>query len=93
MVQPLGDHNYLLDARLSIDDANEQLQLDLPGEEYETIGGFVFGQLGRLPEVGEVVHHGDLDFIVYETDGRRILKIQMVRTDDPQQQPPTVAVA
>jgi putative hemolysin len=92
-VQPLGDHAYLLDARLSIDDANEQLDLALPGEEYETVGGFVFGQLGRLPEVGEVVRHGDLDFIIAETDGRRISKIQLVRNDNPQEEPPPVAVA
>jgi putative hemolysin len=93
LVQPLGDNAYLLDARLSIDDANEQLDLALPGEEYETIGGFVFGQLGRLPEVGEVVKHGDLDFIVAETDGRRISKIQLVRNDNRREEPPSVAVA
>jgi CBS domain containing-hemolysin-like protein len=91
LVQPLDDNEYLLDARLSIDDANEQLQLGLPGEEYETIAGFVFGQLGRLPEVGEVVHYGRLDFIVDQTDGRRISKIRLVRTDRPEQESPAAA--
>ncbi len=93
LVQPLGANAYLLDARLNIDAANELLQLDLPGEEYETIGGFVFGRLGRLPKVDEVVRHDDLDFIVHETDGRRILKIRMVRSDRPEQEPPSVAAA
>jgi CBS domain containing-hemolysin-like protein len=93
MVQPLGENAYLLDARLPIDDANEQLGLSLPGEEYETIGGFVFGELGRLPEVGEVLQHGPLDFIVHETDGRRILKIRLVRTDRPEQEPSPAAAA
>ncbi len=86
LVQPLDENEYLLDARLSIDVANEQLQLGLPGEEYETIGGFVFGQLGRLPEVGEVVHYGQLDFIVDQTDDRRIAKIRLVRPDRPEQE-------
>jgi putative hemolysin len=93
LVQPLDANEYLLDARLSIDDANEQLQLGLPGEEYETIGGFVFGQLGRLPEVGEVVHYGPLDFIVDQTDGRRISKIRLVRPDRPEQEPSSAAAA
>src|SRR5207237_6731723 len=90
LVQPLGENAYLLDARLSIDDANEQLGLGLPGEEYETIGGFVFGQLGRLPEVGEVMRYGSFDFIVQETDGGRISKIRLVRTDRPEQEPSAV---
>jgi CBS domain containing-hemolysin-like protein len=93
LVQPLDENVYLLDARLSIDDANEQLQLGLPGEEYETIGGFVFGQLGRLPEVGEVVHYGPLEFIVDQTDGRRISKIRLVRTDRPEHKPSSAAAA
>jgi putative hemolysin len=91
LVQPLGENAYLLDARLSIDDANEQLGLGLPGEEYETIGGFVFGQLGRLPEVGEVLQYGSFDLIVQETDGGRIAKIRLVRTDRPQQEPSAAA--
>jgi CBS domain containing-hemolysin-like protein len=93
MVQPLDENVYLLDARLSIDDANEELQLGLPGEEYETIGGFVFGELGRLPETGEVLHYGPYDFIVDQTDGRRILKIRLVRSDRPEEEPSSVAAA
>jgi len=93
MVQPLDDNAYLLDARLSIDDANEELELGLPGEEYETIGGFVFGEFGRLPEAGEALHYGPYDFIVDQTDGRRILKIRLVRTDRPQEEPSSVAAA
>lgn len=91
MVQPLDENQYLLDARLSIDDANEQLHLGLPGEEYETVGGFVFGQLGRLPEVGEVVRFGRLDFIVDQADGRRISKIRLIRTDRPDEEPSSAA--
>jgi putative hemolysin len=93
LVQPLGDGAYLLDARLSIDDANEQLELNLPEGDYETIGGFVFGQLGRLPEVGEVVRHGPLEFIVHETDGHRILKIHLFRAGRPEEEPPSPEVA
>jgi CBS domain containing-hemolysin-like protein len=87
LVQPLGDNAYLLDARLSIEDANEQLELSIPAGEYETIGGFVFGQLGRLPEVGEVVQFGPVEFIVHETDGHRIEKIHLVRTDRAEEAP------
>ena len=44
----------------------------MPDEDYTTIGGFVFGALGRLPVVGDRVTAGDAVFTVREMDGRRI---------------------
>jgi CBS domain containing-hemolysin-like protein len=77
----LSDRESILDARLVLDDVNDRLDLDLPTEEYDTIGGFVFGLLGRLPAQGDVVSYGALDFIVEQADGHRIQKVRVVRTD------------
>jgi putative hemolysin len=77
----LNDRVSVLDARLPLEDVNDRLDLELPTEEYDTIGGFVFGLLGRLPAQGDVVSYGPLDFVVEQTDGHRIQKVRVVRTD------------
>ena len=55
-----------------IGELNERFGLSVPDEDYTTIGGFVFGALGRLPVVGDRVTAGNAVFTVREMDGRRI---------------------
>lgn len=56
----------------NIADMNERFGLAVPDEDYTTIGGFVFGLLGRLPVIGDRVTAGGAVFTVREMDGRRI---------------------
>lgn len=56
----------------NIADMNERFGLAVPDEDYTTIGGFVFGVLGRLPVIGDRVTAGGAVFTVREMDGRRI---------------------
>ena len=56
----------------NIADLNERFALDVPDEDYTTIGGYVFGALGRLPVVGDRVTAGGAVFTVREMEGRRI---------------------
>jgi putative hemolysin len=76
--QTLEPGVYRVDARMAIDDLNDLLDLDLPHEDFDTIGGFVFGQFGRQPEVGESVCYENLEFVVEKTDGRRVDQIKMM---------------
>jgi CBS domain containing-hemolysin-like protein len=55
-----------------IGELNDQYTLTVPDEDYTTIGGFVFGALGRLPTVGDRVSAGGATFTVREMDGRRV---------------------
>jgi CBS domain containing-hemolysin-like protein len=55
-----------------IGELNEHFSLTVPDEDYTTIGGYVFGVLGRLPQVGDRVIAGGAIFTVREMDGRRI---------------------
>ena len=71
---------YRIDARMAIDDLNDLLDLDLPHEDFDTVGGFVFGQFGRQPEAGESVQYENLDFTVDKTDGRRVDEITLTVT-------------
>jgi CBS domain containing-hemolysin-like protein len=59
----------------------DRLGVEMPTEEYDTIGGFVFGLLGRLPQEGDQVAWGPLEFTVEQTDGHRIQKVRVVRRE------------
>ena len=58
-----------VDGTFPIDDFNEQFGQELPQEDYHTLAGFVFGELGRAPETGDEVRWDGLRFEVIETDG------------------------
>ncbi|NBY60950.1 MAG: HlyC/CorC family transporter, partial [Actinobacteria bacterium] len=73
--QPNGD--LLVAGVTTIDKLNEILETKISTEDYDTIGGLVFGELGHVPEVGESVHLYELVFRVEELDGRRIQIIRI----------------
>jgi len=62
----------LVPGNTNIDELNERYGLDVASEDYTTIGGWVFGMLGRLPLVGDRVTGGGAVFTVRAMDGRRI---------------------
>ena len=64
---------------MNIDDLNEQMDLrPARKEDYETIGGFVFGLFGRQPNEGESVEYEDVVFTVEKSDAGRLHKIRVV---------------
>jgi magnesium and cobalt exporter, CNNM family len=71
-IEQIDDDTYRLDGMFPIDEFNERFHTDLPDEDFHTVGGFVFGQLGRAPEVGDDVSFNGLRFDVLEVDGSRI---------------------
>ena len=84
-IQPLPDGNgYILDAGINIEDAGELLKVELPEGESDTLGGFIYDQLGKVPVVGEKVEHGGFVFEVLAVNDRRILKVKV--THAPRQQ-------
>jgi putative hemolysin len=67
------------DGRLRIDELNETLGLRIPqGEEYETIAGMIFAELGYIPPVGETLRVHGATFTVLAADERRIMKVKVV---------------
>ncbi|MFZ9896867.1 MAG: hemolysin family protein, partial [Ilumatobacteraceae bacterium] len=73
--QPNGD--LLVAGVTTIDKLNEILEAEISTDDYDTIGGLVFGELGHVPEVGESVKVNELVFRVEELDGRRIQVIRI----------------
>src|SRR2546421_1011500 len=74
-VEQVDDDTIRIDGTFPIDDFNERFRTDLPVEDYHTVAGFVFGLLGRQPEVGDDISHDGLRFDVLEVEGSRINKI------------------
>jgi putative hemolysin len=76
-VQRLADGRVRIHGTYPIDDFNEQFEQQLPQEDYHTVAGFVFGQLGRAAERGdEITYHG-LRFEVVDVDGPRIERLEV----------------
>ena len=79
----LGNDHWSLDARTSIDVVNDELGSDIPKNRYDTIGGFILAQLGRLPERGEKVVYDNIEFMVEDVFGYGIISVQATRIDNP----------
>ena len=66
------------DARTHVDDVNEALDIHLPEDgDYDTIGGFVFTTLGRIPERGEEFTRDDVHFLVLDSEPRKIKRLRI----------------
>src|SRR4051812_36291250 len=85
-VEQIGEDSYRVDGMYSIDDFNERFGTDLPDEDFHTVGGFVFGQLGRAPDPGDDVSYDGMRFDVLEVEGNRIERIAVTFEERPQQQ-------
>jgi CBS domain containing-hemolysin-like protein len=66
-----------LDGSMPISEFNSQYEASLDDTDYTTIGGYIFGQLGRLPRVGDRVTVGPFTFEVIEMDGRRVKTVRL----------------
>ncbi len=71
-IEQLGDNIYAIDGRISIEEVNERFELDLQHEDFDTIGGYILGSLGRPPETGDTVEVQDVSLTVKAVDGARV---------------------
>ena len=82
-IRPDGDRNgrpsFAVRALTRIEDFNDFFESELDDEEYDTVGGLVMHQLGRLPRRGEKVNFGGFEFAVVKADKRRIDALQVQR--------------
>jgi putative hemolysin len=76
-VERLDDDTIRIDGTFPIDDFNERFGCDLPQDDYHTIAGFVFGQLGRAAMKEDEIKHDGLVFTVESVEGQRIDKLKV----------------
>jgi putative hemolysin len=67
-----------VDARAHVDDVNEALEIEIPEDgDYDTIGGFVFSSLGKIPDKGEKFQHKNIHFLVIDAEARKINRLRI----------------
>ena len=80
------DRGYSVSGRMRLEELEDLLNLSIDAPDIDTIGGWVFAQLKKPPEVGDVVHWNQLQFEVKEMDGSRIERI-WIRWPQQQREP------
>ena len=76
-VERIDDNRIRIEGTYTIDDFNEEFGTDLEQEDFHTMAGLVFGELGRAPEVGDAVAADGLLLTVFEIEGSRIMRIEV----------------
>jgi len=79
LVEAINPNEYIMNARINLDDVSHLLNVTLPTESGDTLGGFIYSQLGKVPAAGEKLQFGDLRLEVLSVSGRRIGKVRVLR--------------
>jgi CBS domain containing-hemolysin-like protein len=78
-IQQVGPKMWRVSGVVSISDINDELDLDLPDEGFETVSGLIYDKVGGLPEQGQVFKHQGLRWVVERMDGQRIVSVRLTR--------------
>jgi CBS domain containing-hemolysin-like protein len=77
----------LLDGGLAVRDLNRRLKLSLPeSETYTTIAGFLMTEAGHILQPGDVVKHDGLIFHIERVERRRVLRVRLEKTEEPEKE-------
>ncbi|HLH63017.1 MAG TPA: hemolysin family protein [Ktedonobacteraceae bacterium] len=87
LFERVNESEYIFDAKISIDDFNEVMDTNLENEYYDTLGGFLYDKLDKIPVAGDTITHENITYTVLATRGRRITKVRVVR-NQPQESNP-----
>ena len=81
LVLPVSDHEAIMDARVPFSEVQETFGIEPPdgADEFDTLGGFVTHELGRLPKAGETVQRDGVKFVVESVEGRRVGRVRVIR--------------
>jgi len=69
----------IVDGGVGIDDLNEMFDTELPKQDFDSVGGFIVNELGRMPSVGDTVLYDGVSLKVLSVAGRRIKKVRVVK--------------
>jgi putative hemolysin len=77
VVEQVSEQEFVFNARVDLDDVNRLMGTSFPTELGDTLGGFIYSQLGKVPVPGESVHFDGLTIEVLTVSGRRIRKVRV----------------
>jgi len=75
----INEYTFQIDGSMRIEEANEEMGLELPEGDYETVAGFVLHLLGHIPRVNEQLRYKGLKLVITEMRGRKIEKILVTK--------------
>ena len=78
LFEKITDHEYIFQGRIDLDDFNQVLDARIPKDVADTLGGFIYSQIGRVPIGGEVIEVDNLVLTVEQVSGRRIRRVRAV---------------
>ncbi|HEY6011411.1 MAG TPA: hemolysin family protein, partial [Nitrospirota bacterium] len=78
-VQVVDEKNFVVSGQSALDEVNELLDASLHSNDFNTLGGFVFGLFGRMPRVGEQLKYKNLKLEILELEGRKISKVKITK--------------
>ena len=79
LIEEVSEEEALFDARVSIRDVNDTLDLDIEDEDFDTLGGLLYHELGKVPSVGDEVRIDGALVKVLSTTGRRVRKVRVTK--------------
>jgi len=82
-IHRVSDSEAILDARVSIDALQELFGVEVEEGDFDTVGGFVFNHLGKMPSVGEEIRVDGLVVRVLSVSGRRIKRLRVIKEEPP----------
>ena len=86
-VQLLTASEVIVDARVGIDDLNEMFDTEIEAEDFDSVGGLIVSELGRMPNVGDQVSVDGIRLKVLTVNGRRIKKVRITKVEEGQAEP------
>ena len=81
-VQKVNDDEVIVDAGVSIDELNELFDMEIHKDDFDSVGGFIINELGRMPSIGDTVRFNGVNLKVLSVAGRRIKKVRVQRLHD-----------
>ncbi len=79
LFEKVGDDEYIFHGRIDLDDFNSVMGVHLPKDVADTLGGFIYSQIGRVPTGGETIEVDSLVLTVEQVSGRRIRRVRALR--------------
>ena len=76
-IEMVKDNEYIVDGGTRIEDVNRILGTNLYSDDFESIGGYITGLVGRIPDNGYAIKHGNIQFIIEKAYKNRIEKIRI----------------
>lgn len=78
LIQEIGQNEYMIAGRISLDDLEESLGISVPAEEVDTLGGFLYNLIGKVPDEGEEIEYSGILFRVSRLEGQRIADVSVI---------------